>query len=95
MGRLQSLAQDYVIERALGILREVGFQNPSIEPTRVYKAEDAAAFLAGAGVDLDMASQIDGKFMGAFVRATKPLDCCYPGSPCCGPDCCGEECCAA
>ena len=80
----------------LDLLREVGFQNPSIEPTRVYKAEDAAAFLSGAGVDtLDLASQIDGKFMGAFVRATKPLDCCYPGSPCCGPDCCGEECCAA
>jgi SAM-dependent methyltransferase len=80
----------------LNLLREVGFQNPSIEPTRVYKAEDAAAFLAGAGVDtLDLASQIDGKFMGAFVRATKPLDCCYPGSPCCGPDCCDEECCAA
>jgi len=80
----------------LDLLREVGFQNPSIEPTRVYKAEDAAAFLAGAGVDtFDLASQIDGKFMGAFVRATKPLDCCYPGSPCCGPDCCGEECCAA
>jgi SAM-dependent methyltransferase len=80
----------------LNLLREVGFQNPSIEPTRVYKAEDAAAFLSGAGVDtLDLASQIGGKFMGAFVRATKPLDCCYPGSPCCGPDCCGEECCAA
>src|SRR6476619_2256019 len=80
----------------LKLLREVGFQNPSIEPTRVYKAEDAAAFLSGAGVDtLDMASQIDGKFMGAFVRATKPLDCCYPGSPCCGPDCCDEQCCAA
>jgi arsenite methyltransferase len=80
----------------LNLLREVGFQNPSIEPTRVYKAEDAAAFLSGAGVDtLDLASQIDGKFMGAFVRATKPLDCCYPGSPCCGTDCCDEECCAA
>jgi len=83
-------------QQFLDLLREVGFQDPSIEPTRVYKTEDAAAFLSGAGVDtLDMAKQIDGKFMGAFVRATKPLDCCYPGSPCCGPDCCGEECCAA
>jgi len=79
----------------LDLLREVGFHNPSIEPTRVYQAEDAAAFLSGAGVDtLNLASQIEGKFMGAFVRATKPLECCYPGSPCCGPDCCGEECCA-
>src|SRR5256885_4770723 len=69
----------------LGLLRDVGFTKPSIEPTRIYKAEDAAAFLVGSGLDaLDFASQIDGKFMGAFVRATKPLACCIPGSPCCG-----------
>jgi SAM-dependent methyltransferase len=68
----------------LGLLREVGFEKPSIEPTRVYKAEDAAAFLAGSGLDaLEFASQIDGKLMGAFVRATKPAE------PCCGPGCCG------
>ena len=68
----------------LALLREVGFERPSIEPTRVYKAEDAAAFLAGSGLDaLELASQIDGKFMGAFVRATKPVEaCCKPG--CCG-----------
>ena len=67
----------------IGLLREVGFAKPSIEPTRVYKAEDAAAFLNGSGLDaIDFASQIDGKFMGAFVRATKPL------AQCCGPDCC-------
>lgn len=71
----------------LGLLREVGFTEPSIEPTRIYKAGDAAAFLIGSGLDeREFASEIDGKFMGAFVRATKP-DCCYPGSPCCGPDC--------
>src|SRR6266576_1888214 len=71
----------------LDLLREVGFSKPSIEPTRIYKAQDAAAFLTGSGLDAhEFASQIDGKFMGAFVRATKP-DCCYPGSPCCGPDC--------
>jgi arsenite methyltransferase len=65
------------------LLREVGFAKPSIEPTRVYKAEDAAAFLVGSGLDAaEFASQIDGKFMGAFVRATKPL------AQCCGPDCC-------
>ena len=65
------------------LLREVGFAKPSIEPTRVYKAEDAAAFLIGSGLDAaEFASQIDGKFMGAFVRATKPL------AQCCGPDCC-------
>src|SRR5947207_12476446 len=67
----------------IGLLREVGFAKPSIEPTRVYKAEDAAALLNGSGLNaLDIASQIDGQFMGAFVRATKPL------GQCCGPDCC-------
>jgi arsenite methyltransferase len=66
----------------LGLLREVGFSEPSIEPTRVYKAEDAAAFLKESGLDaIELSSQIEGKFMGAFVRATKP-------KTCCGPDCC-------
>jgi SAM-dependent methyltransferase len=69
----------------LGLLRGVGFENPSIEPTRIYKAEDAAAFLTGTGLEADsFASQIDGKFMGAFVRATKPV------ASCCGPSCCGK-----
>jgi len=69
----------------LDLLRDVGFENPSIEPTRVYKAEDAAAFLAGSGLDaIEFASEIDGKFMGAFVRATKPA-----AKSCCGPECCG------
>lgn len=59
----------------LNLLRQVGFENPSIEPTRVYKAQDALAFLAGTGLDAtELASQIDGKFMGAFVRASKPND---------------------
>jgi SAM-dependent methyltransferase len=72
----------------LGLLSEVGFIKASIEPTRIYKAEDAAAFLIGSGLDpADFTSQIDGKFMGAFVRATKPLACCTPGSPCCDSDC--------
>lgn len=67
----------------LALLRKVGFVKPSIEPTRVYKAEDAAAFLTGTGLsELEFAAQINGKFMGAFVRATKPL------AQCCGPDCC-------
>ncbi|HJQ11200.1 MAG TPA: arsenite methyltransferase [Gemmatimonadaceae bacterium] len=65
------------------LLREVGFAKPSIEPTRIYKAEDAAAFLSGTNLTaLEIASQIDGKFMGAFVRASKPI------AQCCGPDCC-------
>jgi arsenite methyltransferase len=69
----------------LGILREVGFESPSIEPTRIYKAADAAAFLNGTGLEADeVAAQIDGKFMGVFVRATKPA------ASCCGPSCCGK-----
>ncbi|HMJ16953.1 MAG TPA: arsenite methyltransferase [Gemmatimonadaceae bacterium] len=68
----------------LNLLNEAGFEKASIEPTRVYKVEDAAAFLIGTGLDPDaFASQIDGKFMSAFVRATKPV------KSCCGPDCCG------
>jgi SAM-dependent methyltransferase len=70
----------------LDLLRDAGFENPDIEPTRIYKAEDAAAFLAGSGADAtELASEIDGKFMGAFVRATKPEK-----KSCCGPDCCGS-----
>ena len=57
----------------LALLREVGFENASIEPTRIYRAEDAAAFLTNTGLDVErFATDIDGKFMGAFVRATKP-----------------------
>ena len=57
----------------LALLREVGFEEASIEPTRIYTAEDAAAFLANTGLDgAAIASEIDGKFMGAFVRARKP-----------------------
>ena len=57
----------------LSMLRDVGFESPSIEPMRVYRAEDAASFLAGTGLDADeLASQMDGKFLSAFVRATKP-----------------------
>jgi SAM-dependent methyltransferase len=69
----------------LGMLSAVGFENPSIEPTRIYKSEDAAAFLTGTGLEADgIAAQIDGKFMGAFVRATKPV------ASCCGPSCCAK-----
>lgn len=58
----------------LSLLSAAGFENPSIEPTRFYKSEDAAAFLAGTGLDVaKAAAEIDGKFMSAFVRATKPL----------------------
>jgi arsenite methyltransferase len=56
-------------------LLEAGFENPSIEPTRVYHLEEARQFLEGAGLDPDaIAADVDGKFMAAFVRARKPLN---------------------
>jgi SAM-dependent methyltransferase len=63
-------------------LTRAGFEAIAIEPTRVYNIEDARAFLAGQGVDVDaIAPQVEGKFMSAFIRATKPAACCAPG--CC------------
>jgi SAM-dependent methyltransferase len=55
-------------------LAMAGFAGIDVEPTRVYRMEDARDFLAGAGVDaVAIAPQVDGKFMSAFVRARKPL----------------------
>lgn len=63
-------------------LQTAGFENVGIEPTRVYDIEDARVFLSGQGVDVDaMAPLVEGKFMGAFIRASKPASCCAPG--CC------------
>jgi len=56
----------------LDLLAEVGFEQPSIEPTRVYTRDDAAALLQGTGLDLSLADQVEGRIMSAFVRATKP-----------------------
>jgi arsenite methyltransferase len=50
-----------------------GFEQIDIEPTRIYRVEDAREFLAAEGVDVDaIAPQVDGKFMSAFIRAVKP-----------------------
>jgi SAM-dependent methyltransferase len=54
-------------------LDKAGFAAIGIEPTRVYRSEDAREFLAKGGFDVDrIAPAVDGKFMSAFVRATKP-----------------------
>ena len=54
-------------------LSAAGFNGIDIEPTRVYSVEDARQFLAGEGLDVDaIAPLVEGKFMSAFVRATKP-----------------------
>jgi len=64
-------------------LAKAGFEAIDLEPTRIYKAADARGFLQDAGVDPAIADQFDGRFMSAFVRATKPA-----AKSCCGPDCC-------
>jgi 2-polyprenyl-3-methyl-5-hydroxy-6-metoxy-1,4-benzoquinol methylase len=54
-------------------LAAAGFEDVDIEPTRVYRAEDAEAFLADKGLDASVIGpQVDGKFLSAFIRATKP-----------------------
>ena len=52
-------------------LEQAGFDEIGIEPTRIYTADDARAFLEGADLDLDPAA-VHGRFMSAFVRAVKP-----------------------
>ena len=64
-------------------LAAAGFAEIGVEPTRIYRVDDAREFLAGQGIDVDaIAPQVDGKFLSAFVRAVKPAGCC-------GPACCG------
>jgi len=63
-------------------LAAAGFGKISMEETRVYSIEDARHFLAEAGIDVDaIAPLVEGKFMSAFIRATKL-------GGCCAPDCC-------
>ncbi|KAB2851489.1 MAG: arsenite methyltransferase, partial [Hyphomicrobiaceae bacterium] len=69
-------------------LAAAGFESISIEPTRIYKVEDAREFLAGKGIDVDaIAPEVDGKFMSAFVRAVKPR---AAVGRCCAPSCCND-----
>jgi 2-polyprenyl-3-methyl-5-hydroxy-6-metoxy-1,4-benzoquinol methylase len=69
-------------------LASAGFEQIDIEPTRVYRVEDAREFLAGQNVDVDaIAPQVDGKFFSAFVRAVKPKSSVKP-EECCSPTCC-------
>jgi SAM-dependent methyltransferase len=67
----------------LAKLTVAGFEDVSVEPTRVYNVEDARQFLTSGGVDVDaIAPQVNEKFLSAFIRATKPAQ------PCCAPGCC-------
>jgi arsenite methyltransferase len=66
----------------LNKLSTAGFTSVEIEPTRIYRLEDARNFLIDKGLDMDaIAKEADGKFMSAFIRAQKPSGCCAPG--CC------------
>ncbi|MEP7352301.1 MAG: arsenite methyltransferase [Acidobacteriota bacterium] len=70
-------------------LARAGFDGIDIEPTRIYSVEDARAFLTTEGIDVDAITPlVEGKFMSAFLRATKPVD--SPKAACCGPNCCAK-----
>jgi arsenite methyltransferase len=57
----------------LNKLKGAGFAEAEIEPTRIYRVEDAREFLSDQGFNVDaIAPQMDGKFFSAFIRATKP-----------------------
>jgi arsenite methyltransferase len=78
-------------------LTEAGFEHVELEPTRIYRVDDAREFLTAQGLDVDaLARAADEKFMSAFVRAVKPLAGISTGSAasktnaCCGPTCCGN-----
>jgi arsenite methyltransferase len=65
-------------------LQAAGFTSTHVQPTRVYQAEESRDFLAAAGLDPErVAPLIDGKFISAFIRATKPA------AGCCDSSCCG------
>jgi SAM-dependent methyltransferase len=54
-------------------LTAAGFESIGVEPTRVYKVEEARELLEAAGLNADtVGPQIDGKFISAFIRARKP-----------------------
>ena len=71
-------ADEYVAK-----LAGAGFENVGIEPTRVYSIKDARGFLSVRGFDVGaLAGEVEGKFISAFLRATKPA------TACCSPGCC-------
>jgi arsenite methyltransferase len=65
-------------------LFSAGFESIDIEATRVYKVEEALEFLEAAGLDAATVSpQIEGKFISAFIRASKPARSGYVIGPSC------------
>jgi len=65
-------------------LAAAGFEHIEIEPTRIFRAEDALEFLSGQQIPVQLdPREIDGKFLSAFIRAVKPA-----AKTCCSPACC-------
>ncbi|MGA7906976.1 MAG: arsenite methyltransferase [Candidatus Sulfotelmatobacter sp.] len=76
-------------------LSAAGFERVEVEPTRIYRVEDAREFLSGQGIDVAaIAPLVDEKFMSAFIRAVKPPAAAKTQTTtaetktCCGPTCC-------
>ncbi len=68
----------------LSQLRQAGFEDVSVEPTRVYQVEDARGFLESQGIQPEQISrEFDGAVFAGFIRARKP-----ESRSCCGPSCC-------
>jgi SAM-dependent methyltransferase len=62
-------------EEYVRLLQESGFDSIRVEPTRIYQFDDAKAFLQGTDLDAEaIAHDVEGRVMGAFVRARKPLE---------------------
>jgi SAM-dependent methyltransferase len=69
-------------------LLAAGFEGVAFETTRTYDIEDARVFLTEAGISVDdIAPQVEGKFLSAFIRASKPATL-TADAPCCAPGCC-------
>ena len=67
-------------------LAGAGFEAVDLEPTRIYRAEDAQQLLQEAGISgAATLEQIDGRIMSAFIRAQKPAK---VAKSCCAPTCC-------
>jgi ubiquinone/menaquinone biosynthesis C-methylase UbiE len=82
-GCIAGALEDKEYERKLA---QAGFEHISMEPTRIYTAQDARELFEGTGVDVEtIAPLVDGKFVSGFVRALKPVT---DKSACCAPGCC-------
>ncbi len=61
-------------EDFMKLVRDTGFTNASVEPTREYDPADAREFIQLAGLPVDdMLDKVTGRFLAGFVRATKPV----------------------